>query len=117
MESLGLPLPSDERLVRIAQEYLKDPSSERDLEGWARWGAVSERTLSRRFVSETGFTFTAWRQRARLLRSLEVLATGSAVTNVAADLGYSTTSAFIGLFRKTFGETPATYRARMANPH
>lgn len=113
VDSLGLPLPSDERLARIAQEYLKDPSSERDLEHWARWGAVGARTLSRRFVSETGFTFTAWRQRARLLRSLEMLAAGDSVTNVAADLGYSTTSAFIGLFRKSFGETPATYGSRM----
>jgi AraC-like DNA-binding protein len=34
-------------------------------------------------------------------------ATGLSVTNVAADLGYSTTSAFIGLFRRAFGETPS----------
>ncbi len=118
VETLGLPLPADDRLARIAQEYLKDPAYQRDLEGWARWAAVGSRTLSRRFVSETGFTFTAWRQRARLLRSLEMLATGASVTNVAADLGYSTTSAFIGLFRRTFGETPSLYRSRMrdSNP-
>jgi AraC-like DNA-binding protein len=115
VETLGLPLPADDRLARIAEEYLKNPADERDLENWARWAAVGARTLSRRFVSETGFTFTAWRQRARLLRSLEMLASGLSVTNVAADLGYSTTSAFIGLFRRTFGETPSLYRSRLRN--
>jgi len=113
MESFGLPLPGDDRLARIARAFIADPSDERDLDSWAHWGGVSSRTLSRRFVSETGFTFTAWRQRARLLRSLEMLATGMAVTNVAVDLGYSTTSAFIGLFRRTFGETPSLYRSRV----
>jgi AraC-like DNA-binding protein len=34
------------------------------------------------------------------------------VTTIALDLGYSTASAFISLFRRTFGETPATYRQR-----
>jgi AraC-like DNA-binding protein len=115
-ESFGLPLPAEERLARIARAFIADPSDERDLMGWARWGGVSSRTLSRRFVSETGFTFTAWRQRARLLRSLEMLATGMPVTNVAVDLGYSTTSAFIGLFRRTFGETPSVYRFRVNSP-
>lgn len=74
---------------------------------------MSSRTLSRRFVLETGFNFTAWRQRARMMRSLEMLAAGVPVTAIALDLGYSTASAFIGLFRRTFGETPASYRARL----
>ena len=113
VEPFGLPLPGEHRLERIARAFITDPSDERDLNSWAHWAGVSSRTLSRRFVSETGFTFTAWRQRARLLRSLEMLATGMPVTNVAVDLGYSTTSAFIGLFRRTFGETPSLYGSRV----
>jgi AraC-like DNA-binding protein len=100
---------------RIARALIADPADARDLEAWARWAAVSSRTLSRRFVSETGFSFTAWRQRARLMRSLEMLAAGAPVTNIALDLGYSTASAFIGLFRRTFGETPAAYRMRLGS--
>ncbi|MBJ2143602.1 helix-turn-helix transcriptional regulator [Delftia acidovorans] len=113
VEPLGLPLPADPRLQRIARALIADPADARDLEAWARWAAVSSRTLSRRFVSETGFSFTAWRQRARLMRSLEMLAAGAPVTNIALDLGYATASAFIGLFRRTFGETPAAYRGRL----
>jgi AraC-like DNA-binding protein len=110
VEPLGLPLPQDARLQRIAHALIADPTDERDLETWAAWGAVSSRTLSRRFVSETGFNFTAWRQRARLLRSLELLAEDVPVQTVALDLGYSTASAFISLFKRTFGETPSAYR-------
>lgn len=113
VETLGLPLPTDPRLQRIAQAFIDDPTHERDLEDWAQWGAVSSRTLSRRFVAETGFNFTTWKQRARLMRALELLAAGKPVTSIAIELGYSTATAFINLFRRTFGETPAVYRERL----
>lgn len=112
-EALGLPMPRDSRLARIAGALADDPADMRDLNGWADWAGVSARTVSRRFVTETGFTFTAWRQRVRLLRSLEMLAIGHPVTNVALDLGFSTASAFIAVFRRTFGDTPASYRRRL----
>jgi AraC-like DNA-binding protein len=85
---------------------------------WSPWACPCPQTRAcsaSRFVSETGFSFTAWRQRARLMRSLEMLAAGAPVTNIALDLGYSTASAFIGLFRRTFGETPAAYRMRLGS--
>lgn len=113
VQALGLPLPRDLRLQRIARALVEDPSVERDLEQWANWASVSSRTLSRRFVSETGFHFTAWRQQARLMRSLEMLAAGQSVTTIALDLGYSTASAFIRLFREHFGETPSAYRVQL----
>lgn len=113
LDVLGLPIPQEKRLARIANAFIADPSDGRDLETWANWAAISSRTLSRRFVDETGFTFTAWRQRVRLLRSLEMLAADMPVTTIALDLGYSTGSAFISLFRKTFGMTPAAYRRQL----
>jgi AraC-like DNA-binding protein len=111
-EPFGLPLPRDARLQRIARALIADPADERDLDQWADWAATSARTISRRFVAETGFSFTAWRQRARLLRSLEMLAAGTPVTTVALDLGYATASTFIDPFRRTFGQTPAAWRQR-----
>ncbi|MEW5421266.1 helix-turn-helix transcriptional regulator [Amorphus sp. 3PC139-8] len=112
-DAFGLPMPVSEGLARIARSLIADPSDDRGLEAWARWNGMGARTLSRRFVAETGFTFTAWRQRARLLRALEMLAAGLPVTTIALDLGFSTSSAFIALFRQTFGETPAVYRRRL----
>lgn len=113
IDALGLPLPEEKRLARIARALLDDPADERSLEAWADWGAISARSLSRHFVQETGFTFTAWRQRARLLRALEMLADGTSVTSIALQLGYSTPSTFITLFKRTFGATPAAYRQHL----
>ncbi|WP_186134896.1 AraC family transcriptional regulator, partial [Burkholderia gladioli] len=53
----------------------------------ASWPGVEPRTLSRRFVAETGMTFAQWRQQARLLRALELVADGMPVTTIALELG------------------------------
>jgi len=108
-EQLGLPMPRDHRLLRIARALADDLADKRGLEEWALWAAVAPRTLTRRFVAETGFSFAEWRQRARLMRALELLAAGTPVTTIALDLGYDSISAFIALFRRTFGTTPARY--------
>lgn len=113
VEPFGLPLPHDARLQRIGAALIADPADARDLDQWAAWAGIGARTLSRRFVDETGFTFTAWRQRARLMRSLEMLAADVPVTAIALELGYSTASVYISLFRRTFGATPAVYRQRL----
>jgi AraC-like DNA-binding protein len=105
----GLPLPSDQRLLRITRAIADNPADNRRLEDWAHWGGISTRTLSRRFIDETGFSFTEWRQRVRLMRALELLAAKIPVTTVAFDLGYETVSAFIAMFHRFFGVTPARY--------
>ncbi|MFT4268510.1 MAG: helix-turn-helix transcriptional regulator [Xenophilus sp.] len=111
--ALGLPMPRDARLLRIARALSERPDDGRRLEAWAAWAGLSPRTLTRRFVAETGFSFTAWRQRVRLLRALEWLAAGRPVTAIALDLGYDNVSAFIALFRRTFGVTPGRYEASL----
>jgi AraC-like DNA-binding protein len=50
-----------------------------------------------------------WRQRARLIHAMQSLAAGESVTNAALEAGYSSTSAFISMFRKQLGTTPARY--------
>jgi Helix-turn-helix domain len=42
-------------------------------------------------------------------RSVELLAEGHSVTTIALDLGYSSISAFIALFKRAFGLTPTQY--------
>lgn len=103
--NLGLPMPQDSRLLRIAQALSANPDDGRRLEEWAAWAGMSSRTLTRRFRAETGFSFNEWRQRIRLLRALELLAAGKPVTAIALDLGYDNVSAFIALFRRMFGTT------------
>ncbi|HEY4243286.1 MAG TPA: helix-turn-helix transcriptional regulator [Kofleriaceae bacterium] len=110
-QPLGLAMPRDERLVKVARALLENPADARGLDAWARFAGVSSRTLGRRFVAETSLTFTEWCQRARLLRGLELLAAETPVTTVAFELGYRSISAFSALFKRTFGVTPSAYFA------
>lgn len=108
--ALGLQMPGDARLLKIARALSERPADERKLEDWAAYAGVSPRSLSRRFVAETGFTLTQWRQRVRLLRALELLAAGQSVKEVALNLGYDNVSGFITLFARTFGSTPGRFQ-------
>jgi AraC-like DNA-binding protein len=106
---LHLPMPEDRRALRIAEAIRDDPGDRRRLGAWARLAGASERTLERLFRNEVGMTFGAWRQQARLLRGLEILAAGESVTSVAMQVGFETPSAFIAMFRRAMGTTPARY--------
>ncbi|MBC3231470.1 AraC family transcriptional regulator [Serratia fonticola] len=108
-EPLQLPLPQDARLLRIAYGLLNDPDNDRQQGEWAAWAGLSPRTLSRRFMQETGMSFSRWRQQARVIRSLEALSAGMPVANVANECGYENVSAYIAAFRQRFGITPGLY--------
>lgn len=108
---LHLPMPADRRLSKLAETLLADPADGRGLDDWARELALSGRTLARLFDAETGMSFRAWRQQARLLRALEMMAAGQPVTTVALDVGYDSPSAFIAMFRRVLGVSPARYFA------
>ena len=55
-----------------------------------------------------------WRQQARLLHALGLLAHGQLVTAIALDVGYDSPSAFIAAFSTAFGTTPGRYYRRRA---
>jgi AraC-like DNA-binding protein len=113
-EPLHLPMPIDRRLLRIAHAVLEQPQDNRSLEEWAAWAGLSPRTLSRLFRTETALSFAQWRQQARLSKGLEQLADGVPVASVADSLGYASTSAFIAMFRRSFGHPPARYFGQRA---
>jgi AraC-like DNA-binding protein len=109
MLPLHLPWPRDARLKRLCDALQSEPANQRTLEDWARGSGASGRTLARLFRKETGMSFGAWRQQARLVAALGRLATGEAVTNVALDLGYQSPSAFTCMFRRALGRAPTRY--------
>lgn len=106
---LELPSPRDPRAVRAAERIRAQASKEISIDGLAAGVGASRRTLERLFQRETGMTLGRWRQQARLLRALELLASGEPVTRVALEVGYQSPSAFIQTFRSTFGTTPGRY--------
>ena len=55
--------------------------------------------------------FVKWRQQLHVGLALQKLASRESVTNIAIDLGYESTSAFIAMFKRSMGTTPSRYFA------
>ncbi|WP_423453745.1 helix-turn-helix domain-containing protein [Ottowia sp. VDI28] len=70
---------------------------------------MSTKTFHRQFKSHTGITFGQWRQLARLLLSLESLAEGTPIVQVALEHGYSSQSAYTVMFKRYFGIPPSAF--------
>ncbi len=109
---LQLPMPRAPRLRGLCGQLLATPGDQRTLGAWARTINASARTLARHFQSETGLSFGAWRQQARVLEAMGRLGGGAPVTQVALDLGYDSVSAFSAMFRRAAGASPSQYRPR-----
>ena len=109
-EPLHLPMPKTPKLRAIAVDLAERPNL--PLAKAARNAAMSPRSFARHFSVETGLTFGTWQRHARLLRALELLGAGLSVGDVAFSLGYESISAFIAMFRRSFGTTPARYFER-----
>lgn len=109
LEPLRLPMPTDRRLRRLVEALIDDPSVRFTTEEWAVRIGASTRTLSRLFQRETDMSFVRWRQQLHVGLTLQRLALGETVTNIALDLGYESPSAFIAMFRRMLGTTPTRY--------
>lgn len=76
--------------------------------------AVSERTLARRFATETHMNWRQFLHRARMIRAAESLAESDLpVIEVAYGTGFESVSAFTSAFRTWAGETPTKFRRRL----
>lgn len=108
---LHLPMPGDPRLTALCQSLIDQPANRLSARAWADTLGMGERTLHRLFSSETGMTFSQWREQARLLSALKALAEGRKGIEIALDCGYASQSAFSAMFRRHFGVSPsALYR-------
>jgi AraC-like DNA-binding protein len=110
--ALQLPMPRDVRLRTLCRTLLEQPGDPRPIDAWAKTINTSARTLARRFQSETGLSFGAWRQQARVLEAMGRLGAGQPVTQVAFDLGYESVSAFSAMFHRATGAPPSQFRGR-----
>jgi len=107
---LYMPWPADPRAAAVAERLKAVPADHTDIADLAKASRASLRTLQRLFVSQTGLTIEAWRQKARLVHAASLLSLGASVTNTAADCGYDSLSGFIAAFQRQFGMTPGRYR-------
>lgn len=101
-----LPMPGDKRLAPLLATLDHLPPTLAMLE---RQLGASGRTIGRIFQRETGMSYQQWRQQWRLLRAIELLATGRSLSYSASELGFASDSAFIAFFKHMTGRTPRTY--------
>ncbi|MGW1375075.1 AraC family transcriptional regulator [Streptomyces sp. NPDC002446] len=109
-QPLHLPNPTAPQLRDLCDLLHTDPADPRTLSPLAKEVGASERTLSRLFRADLGMTFPQWRTQLRLHRALVLLVENTPVTTVAHRCGWSSASAFIDVFRRTFGHTPGAYQ-------
>ena len=107
-----LPLPTSLVGRRVAELAFGDHQNRLDLGELASRAATSIRTVSRLFPAETGLTFKAWRQRARIVHAMDRLARGTAITRVSAETGFASTASFSCAFRQVTAITPTTFLGR-----
>lgn len=107
-----LPLPMTLAARRVADMAIDDPRTEFSLDQLASRAATSVRTVSRLFPAETGLTFKAWRQRARIVHAMDRLARGETIARVTASCGFASTAAFSCAFRQVTAMTPTSFLAR-----
>ncbi|MHC3434860.1 AraC family transcriptional regulator [Delftia lacustris] len=83
---------------------------------WAARLAMGEKTFHRHFLQATGLSFGRWRQRARLLSSMQALLAGQPIVQVALEAGYESHSAYSLAFRRQFGMPPSAFGAGGGQP-
>lgn len=108
-QRLIVPTVRSWQLKRIANALGTDPADQRTLRDWSEELGISTRTLARLFEKEIRVTFKEYRLQVRLHAALARLSQGQAVSAIAYDLGFSSASNFIAMFRKATGTTPKRY--------
>jgi AraC-like DNA-binding protein/mannose-6-phosphate isomerase-like protein (cupin superfamily) len=114
---LGIPLPTDPRLLRVCERVIENPGENKSLADYSDVAAASERTLARICERELGMGFASWRQQVRFHYALEALARGAAIAEIAHDCGYASASAFTAAFSKNFGQPPSRIIRSLSKAH
>jgi AraC-like DNA-binding protein len=107
--SLHAPLPVDARLAKACTRLFAQPTIAVDIDSMAQQLGMSRRSFTRFFRAQTGMGFAQWRLQVCLMAAIARLGQGEAVTSVALDLGYSSTSAFSAAFCGVLGVAPSQY--------
>lgn len=110
-----LPWPTSLELLKMCSQLYQRPGGKQTTLMLAKDLAMSKRTLERKFHRETGMTIQAWSLRLRFLKAIELLTAGHSITNISLDLGYSSPSPFIYMFRNISGMSPGEYLTSLSN--
>jgi AraC-like DNA-binding protein len=98
--------------IRRAMDYAFAGLARATQVGAIAAAAMSERSFRRAFERDTGMGWQTWLAQARIVMAMGLLGEGHRVTDVAADVGYTSLSAFAQAFAKLTGESPSRFRLR-----
>jgi len=105
------PGSEGQRVARKAMAYIHahytEPISRRDV---AAHVGLSERHLTRSFHQEVGMTLSTYLNRCRVRQAKALLdAGGKGITEIALEVGFSSSSYFARVFRQEVGVSPRAY--------
>ena len=109
--NIHIPMPRDNRILRVCNKLIENPSDQSDIDYWASIANMGRRTFTRIFKNETGMGMATWRLQVRLMHAVSLLHAGHSITSVAFGTGYESVSAFTSVFHRSFGFPPSHYRA------
>lgn len=108
---LSEPPSSPEALQPLLNWLTQNLDQPLQLDDIARRAATSTRTLSRRFLDQTGTTPLQWLLAQRVRRAQELLETTAlSIEQVATATGFGSATAFRDRFSKLVGASPQVYR-------
>jgi AraC-like DNA-binding protein len=111
---LHLPVSSDP-VVTAAADYTRAHLDRVTVSDVTRAVRVSERTLRRIFSTHLGMSWRSYLLRARVLRSMALLAQQDrSVLEVSIAVGFDDAGAFARSFARHCGETPSAYKRRVS---
>jgi AraC-like DNA-binding protein len=111
---LHLPVAADP-VVTAVTDYTRAHLDRVTLSDVTRAVGVSERTLRRLFSTHLGMSWRSYLLRARVLRSMALLAQPDrSVLEVSIAVGFDDVGAFARSFARHCGETPSAYRRRIS---
>jgi AraC-like DNA-binding protein len=110
--AFALPTASNPRTKRALKFTVQRADAK--LSEVCAYAGMSERTLRRAIMAEVGMTWETYRQQSRLVRAISLLSEpGISITDIAAQCGFESPSAFSRAFRLLMNDTPRTYRNRL----
>lgn len=110
---LNLPVSTDP-VITAATDYTRVHLDHVTVKEVTRAVGVSERTLRRVFQAQLGMSWRSYLLRARMLRSMALLAQPDrTVLEVSTAVGFDDVGAFARSFARHCGETPSAYKRRI----
>jgi AraC-like DNA-binding protein len=111
---LNLPVSADP-VVTAATNYTHTHLDRVTISDVTRAVGVSERTLRRIFNTHLGMSWRSYLLRARVLRSMALLAESDrSILEVSIAVGFDDAGAFARSFARHCGETPSAYKRRIS---